>query len=72
MTAADLNTDKIKKIFEDFEGSPDGKTQIPEDLLQNVHKVIVGTKRLKIFFACFDFFKRAPLHNKTKQKSLIF
>ena len=55
MTAADLNTDKIKKIFEDFEGSPDGKTQIPEDLLQSIHKGIVGTKRLKIFFACFGF-----------------
>ena len=70
MTAADLNTDKIKKIFEDFEGSPDGKTQIPEDLLQNVHKVIVGTKRLKIFFACFDFL--SARHYITKQKSLIF
>ena len=42
MTAADLNTEQIKKIMTDFEISPDGKTQIPEELLESVHKVIVG------------------------------
>ena len=43
LTAADLDTQKIREIMSDFESSPDGKTQIPEDLLQRVHKVIVDT-----------------------------
>ena len=53
MTASDLNTEQIKKIMTDFESTPDGKTQIPEELLESVHKVIVGMffwSVLKIFY----------------------
>ena len=75
MTAADLNTEQIKKIMTDFEMSPDGKTQIPEELLESVHKVIVGMffwSVLKIFYKALDFDIRVLLSFRSPFSTLRF
>ena len=47
--ACNFDTEKVNKIMTEFEACPEKGTKVPKGVLENVHEVLKGKKKLFFF-----------------------